>query len=71
MFTKPSTLGPNPLMCGALFAANKEANVLPWKAPWNVIILFFFLKPKSKKYFRATLMLVSVASAPELQKNTE
>ena len=34
------------------------------------MILFFFFWPFPKKYFLATLILASVASEPELQKNT-
>jgi hypothetical protein len=62
--------GSKPLFIFACPVAEMVARVLPWKELFAVIISNLVCPGISLKYFRASFMAASLASAPELQKNT-
>lgn len=53
-----------------LAVAVRVVMVRPWKELWRVMIVARPWPYLSKEYFRAVLIMPSLASAPELQKNT-
>ena len=69
-WSKPSTLGPKPSMYFCWPPAAMVASVRPWNAPSKVTTRNFSGWPQADWYLRAILMAASLASAPELVKNT-
>ena len=64
---KPGTSGSKPLRYLARPVSASVASVRPWN---ELSIEMISLRPVALPYFRANLLMPSLASAPELQKNT-
>src|SRR5260370_14935 len=69
-WSKPSTSGPKPARYFLLPVAASMARVRPWKAPSKQMMRNFSPRPVSAIALRIILTMPSLASAPELQKNT-
>ena len=67
--TKPCTSGSKPACTLRLPVADSVASERPWNA-FSMTMIAGSAMPLSWPYLRATLIDASVASSPELQKNT-
>src|SRR5262245_23444068 len=69
-WTKPSTTGPKPSRCFFCPPAARVASVRPWNAPSKAMMRKRSGAPLAEWNLRAVLIAPSIASAPELAKNT-
>ena len=67
--TKPETSGSKPACTLRLPVAESVASERPWNA-FSITMIAGSAMPRSWPYLRATLIAASLASSPELQKNT-
>ena len=69
-YTKPGGIGAKPSWYLGCAVAASAPSVRPWKLLWNETISTRSFSPRSQACRRASLMAASLASAPELEKNT-
>ena len=69
-YLNPPGSGSNPWWYFSCAVAVTVARVRPWKPPRIVMMSPRSLAPCSLAHLRASLIAVSLASAPELEKNT-